>query len=98
MSKRETNKESVKEIIERYLEVYKMRDKLTAMDLEKAWPQIVGPSVARHTTEIKLQKNVLLLRFDSSIIKQELSFGKEKISKAVNEHFGKNIIQEVLLY
>lgn len=98
MDNRSSNKESVKELIERYLEAYKMRDKLTSMDLEKAWPEIVGPSVAKHTTEISLRKNVLLLRFDSSIIKQELSYGKDKIVKAVNEYFHRNVVTEILLY
>lgn len=98
MDNRASNKESVKELINRYLEAYKMRDRLTSMDLEKEWPNIVGASVAKHTTEISLKKNILLLRFDSSIIKQELSYGKEKIIKAVNDYFQRDVVTEILLY
>ncbi len=98
MDNRSSNKESVKALIERYLEAYKMRDKLTSMDIEKAWPHIVGSSVAKHTSEISLKKNVLLLRFDSSIIKQELAYKKDEIIKAVNEYFQKNVVTDILLY
>ena len=95
--KRASNKESLKEVIERYLESKKMRDRLTSMDIEKQWPAIVGPPIAKHTTSLQLKKKVLIIRLDSSVIKEELSYGSDKLVKAVNNHFQREVIQEVLL-
>lgn len=95
--KKESNQESLKEVIDRYLESLKMKDKLSVMDLKKEWSNIVGPSIAKHTTSMFLQKQVLILRIDSSIIKNELSMAKSKLVESINNHFSKEVVKEIVL-
>tara|TARA_Y100000768_G_C23797578_1_gene595565 strand:- start:387 stop:683 length:297 start_codon:yes stop_codon:yes gene_type:complete len=97
MAKKEENQQSLEQAIQAYLEFYKLSGKLTEVDLRNSWSAIMGPSIARHTTEIYLKKKILVVHLDSSVIRNELSYAKEKIVTKINEHFGREVIEEVLL-
>ena len=94
---RHQEKQHVGDVIQAYLEMYKLQPKLTELDLKNAWETIMGTAVARHTTELKINKKVLIVRLNSSVLRQELMYGREKIARAVNEHFQKKIVDDVLL-
>ena len=80
------------------LQEYNLTEKLSEVNLNKAWADIVGPSIARHTKEIQLRNQVLTIKLDSSVLREELSYGKEKLIKLMNDYTGKPIVKEIILY
>ena len=39
----------------------------------------MGENISAYTKEVSLQQNVLIVKLSSSVLRQELSYGKEKI-------------------
>lgn len=94
---RKKEEQHIGDAIQAYLNVYKLQGRLTEVDLNNAWESIMGKAVANHTTELKIRKNVLIVKLNSSVLRQELMYGREKIARAVNTHFQKKIVDDVLL-
>ena len=57
----------------------------------------MGPSINKYTTQITVRRNKLFVTIESAPLKQELSFGKEKIKKMINEELGEEYIQDVVI-
>ena len=91
------NELSLEEAIQLYLEHYRLSGKLTEADLQQSWKALMGNSIARHTSEIYLKKKVLVIHLDSSVLRNELSYAKEKIVLKVNEYLKREVITDVLL-
>lgn len=87
----------MEEAIRAFLERYKLTGKLSEVDLRQSWETLMGPSIARHTTGVELKGKVLVIKLDSSVLRHELGFARDKIVEKVNEHFGRNVIDGVLL-
>ncbi len=97
MAKRESNTSSLEDTIKRLLKVYKLSDKMIEIDVVKAWPEVMGPLIASKTEEVLLKKSVLIVRLNSSTLRQELSYGKSRIIENMNNHLGHNHIKDVQL-
>jgi len=91
------NQNTLGEAITKMLKAYKLQSKVTETDIWQSWEAIMGPSIYRHTQKIELRDRVLLIRLDSSALRQELGFAKSKIVEKINEHVGKRFIDDVLL-
>ena len=57
----------------------------------------MGPGVATHTTSVKLNNKTLIIQLKSSVLREELSYGKEKIIKMMNEELGKEVLSKLML-
>ncbi len=97
MAKRESNTSSLEDAIKRLLKVYKLSDKMVEIDVVKAWPEVMGPLIASKTEEVMLKNSVLIVRLNSSTLRQELSYGKSRIIENMNSHLGHSYIKEVQL-
>jgi len=97
MKKRESNQQHIGDILQAYVQQHRWGDKLTAVDLKQAWGTIMGEMIHNHTTELELRKKVLIIKLDSSVLRQELSYSKQKIVDKINDHFGRPIVEDVLL-
>jgi len=53
--------------------------------------------VTVHTTSVKLQNKTLVIQLNSSVLREELSYGKDKIIKMMNEEIGEEIISKLIL-
>ncbi|HBY67804.1 MAG TPA: DUF721 domain-containing protein, partial [Flavobacteriaceae bacterium] len=62
-----------------------------------AWHAVMGSAISNYTTAIKLDREVLYVQLSSSVLREELSYGKEKILKLVNEELGKDLIKKIIL-
>lgn len=69
-------------------------DKVNARDV---WNQQMGPAIEKYTTSIKLEGSTLYIQLSSSVLREELSYGKEKIIKIMNDNLGKDLIQKLIL-
>ena len=65
--------------------------------IEEAWHKLMGKGVTSYTQSVELQKKTLIIRLTSSVLRQELSYGKEKIIKMLNEEIGDEVISKLLL-
>ena len=57
----------------------------------------MGNNVNSYTNEIVFKKNTLYVNLSSSVLRQELSFGKQKIVDLLNTELGKTVIKKIVL-
>ncbi len=91
------NEHSLKEAIEQLLKTYKLDDRLAEKRLISSWESVMGVMIAKHTTDIYIKHQQLIVSLDSSALRNELSLAKSKIVKMLNETVGKNVINEIIL-
>lgn len=77
---------------------YKLEDKLDIVEIRNRWSEIMGGAISNKTSSIHLNNGVLRIKINSSVLLQELSFGKDKIKSHMNLALNKEVIKEVVLY
>lgn len=93
--KRNANEAPLKDVLDRWLKAYGLEDKMKEMEVINAWPELMGVAVANRTKEISIKNGKLVLKLDSSVMRDELLHGKSIIIQRVNEFAGKEIIFDI---
>ena len=67
------------------------------LSVKDSWAKLMGNGVVSYTNNIELQGKTLIVKLKSSVLREELSYGKEKIIKMMNEELGENLISKIIL-
>lgn len=94
---RKTNDESIGNLLVKVIELNGMKEKFTEFKIKKFWKENMGEKIASLTASIFIKNSRLFIQISSASLKQELSFGKEKIKKIINEMLKEEYISEVVL-
>ena len=97
MAKREREPFLVKDLIESFIRENNLTKGMQQLKVEEAWLKLMGQGVASYTTAVQLQHTTLVVRLSSSVLREELSYGKEKIIKMLNEEIGGEVIKKLML-
>lgn len=95
---RRNNTRSISEVINEYVEAYKLKGKLSEVTLIKSWPEVVGEKIAAKTIELRIQHRKLFVKIHSSILRQELMMIRTELVKRLNEKAGESVIDEMVLF
>jgi predicted nucleic acid-binding Zn ribbon protein len=95
-SKRSKEVTPLKEAIDKLLKAYKISDKMQEIDLQKEWEEMMGETIARKTKSLELRKRLLIIKIESSVLRHELSFAKEKLKESLNTKLKKRVIDDIL--
>ena len=85
MAKRENESNKLSDLIPKMLQENRLQKGMDQMTVREAWVQVMGPGVANYTEEVTLKDQVLLVKLNSSALRQELEYGKDKILKMMQE-------------
>lgn len=91
------NQTTLKEALHAMINYYKLKGGLNQTKVEGLWGKVMGPSIAKHTNHIKLVKGKLFIDLNSASLKQELSYGKDKIKKILNEELGSEVVEKIFI-
>ncbi|GEQ86078.1 hypothetical protein ULMS_15860 [Patiriisocius marinistellae] len=99
MSKKKRNTESqpVSDLLKDYIGSGKLAKGLDKVNASEAWHNVMGPGVVSYTTQVILERDVLYVQLTSSVLREELSYGKSKIIRLLNEELGKQMIDKLVL-
>ena len=97
MAKRENNSFSVKDLMQSFIKENNLSKGMRKLKVEETWAEMMGPGVMAHTTSVLLQNKTLIIQLTSSVLREELSYGKEKIIKMMNEKVGEGVISKLML-
>ena len=64
--------------------------------LKKIWLKVIGKNVSQYTRNIYIKNNTLYLTITSSALKEELSYGKDKIIQNFNKEIGNDEINKIV--
>ena len=91
------NEISLKEAINKLIKRYQLQGKLTETQLNDSWEEIMGKPIAKYTRSLQLNNGRLVVKLSSSVLRQELSYGKNQLIERLNEHFGEAVIKDIVL-
>lgn len=96
-AKRPNNEVTLKEALGALIEQYRLKGKLNQHRIQVAWERLMGPSISGYTTGIRLHQKKLFITISSAALRQELSYGRDKIKARLNEELGEEYIKEVVI-
>lgn len=94
---RQNNDETLKDALQRFSNDRQFKTKLRQAKINSLWPELMGPTIANYTSEIVVRNRILYLRINSSSLKQELTYGKDKILNLINEELGEEFLKDVII-
>ena len=97
MSKRHNESNALKDLMQSFIKENNLTKGMQKMQIEEAWTKLMGPGVASYTEQVQLQNKTLIIRLTSSVLREELSYGKEKIVKMINEEMGEELVSKLML-
>ena len=95
--KRNFEIKSLKSVLNSLIDKNSLNDGLNNVKIQSLWKKTMGVNVNSYTTDIYLKKKTLYVSLSSSVLRQELSYGKQKIVDLINEEIGKNLINKIVL-
>jgi hypothetical protein len=93
--KRHRSDEKIGDIMDKLFKAYGLNDKMKEMDIINAWEEMMGKAVANRTDKLFISNKVLHIKLNSSVMRDELSYGKQVIIERVNSVAGQQIITDV---
>ncbi len=96
-TKRNNDSFLISDVLKEFIEKNKLEKGLDAVDAKQAWENLMGNGVNTYTKEVILKNGILYVWLTSSVLREELLYGKQKIIKMINEELGKDVVKDVIL-
>lgn len=90
-----SNEQRLKEAIEELLATYKLQDGMYETKLINSWENVAGELISKHTENLFIKKDTLYVKLDSPALKNELSFARTQLIKALNKAVNREVIQNI---
>ncbi|WP_396194168.1 DUF721 domain-containing protein [Flavobacterium sp.] len=97
MAKRLSNESSIGDVLKAFIETNKLQAGMDKIDVQQAWKSLMGNGVNSYTKEVFLKGSTLYVALTSAVLREELSYGKQKIIKMINEELGKEVVTDIVL-
>ena len=91
------NNSEIKNLLNIFLKKNKLEKGLLDLEVKKVWHELMENGVSNYTTDVSLKNKTLYIKLSSPALKEELSYGKEKLIKLINERFKKTIVEKIVL-
>ena len=69
---------------------------LTNAKVVQLWSKLMGENIERYTDKIIVKNKTLTIYLSSAPLREELTYGKEKIIKMINEETGVKLIEKII--
>ena len=97
MAKRLNNESSIGDVLKEIIQVNKLQPGMDQISVKEAWVSLMGNGVNSYTKNVVLKGNTLYVELTSAVLREELSYGKDKIIKMINDELRRDIITAVVL-
>jgi len=97
MARRDNENSSMKDALSAFIQKNKLEKGMDKVEAREAWVRLMGNGVNNYTTEIELRFDTLYVSLSSSVLREELSLGKSKIIRMINEEIGKELVKKIIL-
>lgn len=97
MAKRLNNQSPIGDVLKQIIQVNKLQSGMDQIDVKEAWANLMGNGVNSYTQNVVLKGSTLYVELTSSVLREELSHGKSKIIKMINEELRRDVVTHVVL-
>lgn len=93
---RRNNAEQIGEVIRKFFRQNGLESPLNEYRLVDAWTDVVGPTIARYTSNLYIKNQTLYVHLTSSVLRQELMMGRDILVRNLNNHVGAQVIVNII--
>ncbi|WP_291138838.1 DUF721 domain-containing protein [Flavobacterium sp. UBA7663] len=97
MAKRFNEESPIGDVLKQFISQNKLEAGMDVVNVRDAWKNLMGNGVNNYTTEIQLKGSTLYVALSSAVLREELSYGKDKIIKMINEELRKELVMNLIL-
>lgn len=97
MQKKPNHSFTIEEALQMLVSDKRISKGLNESVIKQQWSDIMGTVIAKHTTGIYLKGTELHLYFNSSIIKNEFLYNKEKAIRIINDALGQEAVTDIVI-
>ena len=97
MAKRLSNESPIGDVLKEFIQTNKLQSGMDKIDVQQAWKALMGNGVNSYTNEVILKGSKLYVSLSSAVLRQELSYGKQKIITMINEELRKDVVTDIIL-
>lgn len=97
MAKRLSNESSIGDVLKTIIQQNKLQGGIDEISVRDAWVSLMGNGVNSYTKNVILKGSTLYVELTSSVLREELSYGKDKIIKMINEELRRDVVKDVVL-
>lgn len=97
MAKRISNEGSVGDVLREIIQSHHLQGGIDDVMVRNAWKSLMGNGVNTYTRSLTLKGSVLHVELTSSVLREELSYGKDKIIRLLNDELGREVVSSVVL-
>lgn len=93
---KKSNEMSLGDAIQAFLKSNELDEKLLETEIYARWEELAGRAVNNRTNKVKLDKGVLSVYVNSSVLRNELSLSKTELLERINQRLmGKATIKDL---
>ena len=92
---RRNNAEQIGDVIRFFLRQQGLESPLNEYRLVQAWGDVVGPAMARYTSNLYIRNQTLHVHLTSAVLRQELMMARELLVKNLNRQVGAQVIVDI---
>ncbi len=93
---RNSEEERIDDVVNKLLKAYGLTKNYDEYEAVNSFKKIMGAPIVKYTHEIRLKNKRMYIKLTSSVIREELSMGKSKIIKMINEDLGKVVVLDIV--
>ena len=93
---RRNNAEHIGDVIGLFLRQQGLESPLNEYRLVQAWKDVVGPAMARYTSNLYIKNQTLYVHLTSAVLRQELMMARELLVKNLNQQVGAQVIVNIV--
>ncbi|MBP7679360.1 MAG: DUF721 domain-containing protein [Bacteroidales bacterium] len=91
-----SNDRPLGDVIREIIETYRLEGKLNEIKILHSWENVVGNMIARHTKNLYIRNNKLIVKVDSPALKNELTYSSSLILEKLNAEAGCKVVDEIV--
>tara|TARA_B100000427_G_scaffold262562_1_gene227228 strand:+ start:82 stop:375 length:294 start_codon:yes stop_codon:yes gene_type:complete len=95
--KKRNNTRHINEIASKLVGNPKIAKKFFELDVIESWNEVIGKNLKKYVLDIYLKDGSLIVKFESSVVRNELSYKKQKIIQDINTKMGEGAVKEIIL-
>jgi predicted nucleic acid-binding Zn ribbon protein len=88
---------SIAEILQEVIRTMKWTDRVNDARIVAMWGKVMGKNIETYTRKLYVRRKVLYVEIDSSSLRSELFYGKDKIWQNLNKELGEDYLTDVVI-
>lgn len=97
MANRENDSVSLKNLMKTFIDENNLSKGFEKIKVEEAWHHLMGKGVSSYTQSVEFKNKTLIVQLSSSVLREELTHGKQKIITMINSEMGAKVVSRLLL-